>query len=139
MRAAVSLVAGAASLAVGYGQLWSRPDDLALACAAVAATFLLVHYAAVAVDASSSSPSSGGDDGDGDAERTHGKRMALAMALLLYGLACAEVWDAAASREVAVAALASWCGAAALLLVYLVVTSAGCHRGVGTDVHYLAV
>lgn len=132
MPGAVTIVAGAASLAVAYGQLLSRPDDLALACAAFTAMFLMVHYAAQAMD----------DDegGGGDVERARGKRMALAMALVLYGLACAEVWDAAASREVAVAALASWCGAAVLLLVYLVVASAaGCQRAVGSDVAYLAV
>ena len=48
------------------------------------------------------------------------------MALVLYVLACAEVWDSAASREIAVAALASWCGAAVLLLVYLVVARSSC-------------
>ncbi|TVU49659.1 hypothetical protein EJB05_00983, partial [Eragrostis curvula] len=130
--AVVSLVASVASLAVAYGQLWRRPEDLALAGAAFATTFLLVHYAAVAVSGgSSSAPESGEADG-GDAERARGKRLALAMALVLYGLACAEVWGAAASWEVAVAALASWCGAAVLLLLYLV-TSAGCHRGDGVD------
>ncbi|KAL6847357.1 hypothetical protein ACP4OV_023210 [Aristida adscensionis] len=150
MRAAVSLVAGAASLAVGYGQLWHRPDDLALACAAVAATFLLVHYAAVAAEDASPSSSSppaapwgGGDGGDGAAygERAHAKRMALAMALVLYGLACAEVWASAENREVAVAALASWCGATVLVLVYLVATtSAGCHRAMcSDDMPYIAV
>ncbi|CAN6343400.1 unnamed protein product [Urochloa humidicola] len=131
MPGAVTILAGAASLAVAYGQLLSRPDDLALACAAFTAMYLMVHYAAVALD------------GDGDAaEKARGKRVALAMALVLYGLACAEVWDAAASREVAVAALASWCGAAVMLLVYLVVSSYGCCcRGVGCDddVGYLAV
>ncbi|KAF8667568.1 hypothetical protein HU200_052770 [Digitaria exilis] len=137
MPAAVTVVAGAASLAVAYGQLLSRPDDLALACAAFTAMFLMVHYAAVAMD------DSAGDEGGGDAaaERANAKRVALAMALVLYGLACAEVWDAAASREVAVAALASWCGAAVLLVVYIVVASAGCHCAVGGgDVAgYLAV
>ncbi|PVH63072.1 hypothetical protein PAHAL_3G466200 [Panicum hallii] len=132
MPGAVTIVAGAASLAVAYGQLLSRPDDLALACAAFTAMFLMVHYAAQAMDDGSGSLSSG--SGGGDAERERGKRVALAMALVLYGLACAEVWNAAASREVAVAALASWCGAAVLLLVYLVVASAGCHRAVGSDV-----
>ncbi|CAL4898558.1 unnamed protein product [Urochloa decumbens] len=128
MPGAVTIVAGAASLAVACGQLLSRPDDLALACAAFTATYLMVHYSAVAMD----------DDEGGAAdaaERARGKRVALGMALVLYGLACAEVWDAAKSREVAVAALASWCGAAVLLLVYLVVASAaGCCRGaVGSD------
>ncbi|KAJ1265925.1 hypothetical protein BS78_08G110800 [Paspalum vaginatum] len=140
MPAAVTIVAGAASLAVAYGQLLIRPDDLALACAAFTAMFLMVHYAALALPqadttataGSSSSSGSGVDEAD---EREHGKRMALAMALVLYGLACAEVWNAAASPEVAVAALASWCGAVVLLLVYLVVTSAGCCRDVvGSDV-----
>ncbi|TKW28679.1 hypothetical protein SEVIR_3G344750v4 [Setaria viridis] len=132
MPGAVTIVAGAASLAVAYGQLLSRPDDLALACAAFTAMFLMVHYAAQAMN--------NDEGGGGDVERARGKRMALAMALVLYGLACAEVWDAAASREVAVAALASWCGAAVLLLVYLVVASAaGCQRAVGSDVAYLAV
>ncbi|PUZ67506.1 hypothetical protein GQ55_3G440900 [Panicum hallii var. hallii] len=137
MPGAVTIVAGAASLAVAYGQLLSRPDDLALACAAFTAMFLMVHYAAQAMDDGSGSLSSG--SGGGDAERERGKRVALAMALVLYGLACAEVWNAAASREVAVAALASWCGAAVLLLVYLVVASAGCHRAVCSDVACLAV
>ncbi|CAN6356587.1 unnamed protein product [Urochloa humidicola] len=133
MPGAMTVVAGAASLAVAYGQLLSGPDDLALACAAFTAMYLMVHYAAVALD--------GGGDA---AERARGKRVALAMALVLYGLACAEVWDAAASREVAVAALASWCGAAVMLLVYLVVSTYGCCcccLGVGCDddVGYLAV
>lgn len=132
MPGAVTIVAGAASLAVAYGQLLSRPDDLALACAAFTAMFLMVHYAAQAMN--------NDEGGGGDVERARGKRMALAMALVLYGLACAEVWDAGASREVAVAALASWCGAAVLLLVYLVVASAArCQRAVGSDVAYLAV
>ncbi|OQU79366.1 hypothetical protein SORBI_3008G134401 [Sorghum bicolor] len=140
MPAAVTIVAGAASLAVAYGQLLSRPDDLALACAAFTAMYLMVYYAAQAMDAAGSS-SGGGDGGGVDAERApaRGKRMALAMALVLYGLACAEVWDSAASREIAVAALASWCGAAAMLLVYLVVARAsccagGCYSAVATDV-----
>ncbi|CAL4905855.1 unnamed protein product [Urochloa decumbens] len=126
MPGAMTIVAGAASLAVAYGQLLSRPDDLALACAAFTATYLMVHYSAVAMD---------DDEGGAAAERARGKHVALGMALVLYGLACAEVWDAAKSREVAVAALASWCGAAVLLLVYLVVASAaGCCRGaVGSD------
>jgi hypothetical protein len=99
--------------------------------------FLMVHYAAQAV--ADGGDEAGGGGGDVAAERARGKRMALSMALVLYGLACAEVWDAAKNREVAVAALASWCGAAVLLLVYLVVESAGCHRGGGSDVAYLAV
>ena len=127
MPAAVTIVAGAASLAVAYGQLLSRPDDLALACAAFTAMFLMVHYAAQAMDGGSGSSSSPSGSG-GDAERERAKRVALTMALVLYGLPCAEVWDAAASREVAVAALASWCGAAVLLLVYLVVASARCRH-----------
>lgn len=125
MPAAVTVVAGAASLAVAYGQLLTRPDDLALACAAFTAMFLMVHYAAAAMDMD--------DDAGDEAERARAKRVALAMALVLYGLACAEVWDAAASRELAVAALASWCGAAVLLVVYLVVASVGCHCGFGCD------
>ncbi|CAN6329488.1 unnamed protein product [Urochloa humidicola] len=127
MPGALTIVAGAASLAVAYGQLLSRPDDLALACAAFTAMYLMVHYAAVALD--------GGGGGGDAAERVSGKRVALAMALVLYGLACAEVRDAAKSREVAVAALASWCGAAVMLLVYLVVSSGYgcCCRGVGCD------
>lgn len=140
MPGAVTVVAGAASLAVAYGQLLSRPDDLALACAAFTAMFLMVHYAAQAVADGGDEACCGGGDGDAAvAERARGKRVALAMALVLYGLACAEVWDAAKNREVAVAALASWCGAAVLLLVYLVVESAGCHRRGGSDVAYLAV
>ena len=141
MPAAVTIVAGAASLAVAYGQLLSRPDDLALACAAFTSMYLMVHYAAQAMDDGSGGSSSSGG-GEGDAERERGKRMALAMALVLYGLACAEVWDAAASREVAVAALASWCGAAVLLLVYLVVASARCRHHAAassSDVACLAV
>ena len=143
MPAAVTIVAGAASLAVAYGQLLSRPDDLALACAAFTAMYLMVYYAAQAMDMDAAGSSSGGGDGGGvDAERApaaRGKRMALAMALVLYGLACAEVWDSAASREIAVAALASWCGAAVMLLVYLVVARAsccagGCYSAVATDV-----
>ncbi|CAN6352064.1 unnamed protein product [Urochloa humidicola] len=134
MPGAVTIVAGAASLAVAYGQLLSRPDDLALACAAFTAMFLMVHYAAVAL-----LDEGGGGEGDA-AEKARGKRVALVMALVLYGLACAEVWNFAASREVAVAALASWCGAAVLVLVYLVVSSYRCCRGVGSDdVGYLAV
>ncbi|CAN6338648.1 unnamed protein product [Urochloa humidicola] len=132
MPGAVTIVAGAASLAVAYGQLLSRPDDLALACAAFTAMYLMVHYAAVAL-----LDEGGSDDA---AEKARGKRVALVMALVLYGLACAEVWDFAASQEVAVAALASWCGAAVLVLVYLVVSSYRCCRGVGSDdVGYLAV
>jgi len=136
MPAAVTIVAGAASLAVAYGQLLSRPDDLALACAAFTAMYLMVHYAALAMGSSSSL---GGDEGSvEDAERARGKCVALAMALVLYGLACAEVWDFAASREIAVAALASWCGTAVMLLVYLVVARAscagGCYSALATDV-----
>ena len=135
MPAGVTIVAGAASLAVAYGQLLSRPDDLALACTAYTTMYLMVHYAAQAMGSSSA----GGDEGSvEDAERARGKRVALAMALVLYGLACAEVWDSAASREIAVAALASWCGAAVMLLVYLVVARAscagGCYSALATDV-----
>jgi len=66
MPAAVTIVAGAMSLAVAYGQLLSRPDDLALACTASTAMYLMVHYAAQAMGSSSS----GGDEGSvEDAER----------------------------------------------------------------------
>ena len=77
MPAAVTIVAGEASLAVAYGQLLSRPDDLALACAAFTAMYLMVYYAAQAMDDGSSS---GGDGGGVDAERpARGKRMTLSL------------------------------------------------------------